>query len=360
MISITASGTFAWRDSEWLLPASAANVLYFHQPLSSARFIMDVRHHRNDLYPDIEPFATGMLALDDRHVMYWEQSGNPRGVPVVFLHGGPGAGAAAAHRRFFDPRFYRIVIFDQRGCGRSTPHADVVDNSTAHLVADLETLRRHLGVDRWVLFGGSWGSTLAIAYGIRWPQRCLGFVLRGIFLGTRSEVDWFLYGMGTFFPEAWRTFAEFVCPDERQDLLSGFYRRLTDSDPAVHMRAAHVWSRYETVCSNLIPRQEDPANGVHDGAALALARIEAHYFINNVFLAEQELLRGIDAVRMLPATIIQGRYDMVCPIVTADRLVRAWTNSKYVIIADAGHSAMEPGIRAALVRATEGMKTRIS
>lgn len=320
---------------------------------------MDARYYRNNLYPDIGPFASGMLAVDDRHQIYWEQSGNPRGIPVVFLHGGPGAGAAAAHRRFFDPKAYRIVIFDQRGCGRSTPHACLIDNTTQHLIEDMERLRVHLGIDRWLLFGGSWGSTLALAYGIRHPRACLGFILRGIFLGTRREIAWFLYGMATVFPEAWRAFCEAVPAAERDDLLRAYYRRLTDPDPEVHLPVAFAWSRYETVCSNLIPRLDEQQNGVQDRAALALARIEAHYFINDTFLADDELMAGIHAVRSLPAVIVQGRYDMVCPIVTADRLARAWPHAKYTIVPDAGHSAMEPGIRAALVRATEVMKGRL-
>lgn len=319
---------------------------------------MDVRHYRTDLFPEIEPYSSGRLPLGGSHVMYWEQSGNPRGTPVLFLHGGPGAGAAAAHRRFFDPRYYRIVIFDQRGCGRSTPHATVADNTTPHLVADIEALRSHLNIRRWLLFGGSWGSTLALAYGIRWPERCSGFVLRGIFLGTRREIDWFLYGMGTFFPEAWRQFAYHLPEAEHGDLLAGYYRRLIDRDPQVHMPAAGAWSRYETVCSNLIPRHDEPSAMVcGDAASLALARIEAHYFVNNVFLEEGELLKEIGAVRHIPAIVVQGRYDMVCPIVTADALVGAWPEARQVIVPDAGHSAMEPGIRAALVRATEAMKT---
>ena len=321
---------------------------------------MDVRHTRPDLFPEIEPFATGLLPLDGRHQMYWEQSGNPRGFPVVFLHGGPGAGAAPAHRRFFDPYTYRIIIFDQRGCGRSTPHAETADNTTQHLVADMEVLRRHLGIGRWLLFGGSWGSTLALAYGLRHPDRCAGFVLRGVFLGTRREVDWFLYGMRTFFPEAWRAFARQVPDEEQADLLTAYYRRLMHRDPAVHQPAAHAWSRYETVCSSLIQRRDDPLHCGNDAAALALARIEAHYFVHDTFLAEDELIRGVPALRHLPAAIVQGRYDLVCPIVTADAVARAWTGAKYVIVPDAGHSAMEPGIRAALVRATETMKTRIT
>ena len=321
---------------------------------------MDVRHYRTDLFPEIEPYASGRLPLGGSHFMYWEQAGNPRGIPVLFLHGGPGAGAAAAHRRFFDPRSYRIIIFDQRGCGRSAPRGEIADNTTWHLVADMELLRRHLNVRRWVLFGGSWGSTLALAYGVRWPQHCAGFVLRGIFLGTRNEVSWFLRGMRTFFPEAWRSFAEALPESERSDLLGNYHRRLTHPDPAIHMPAAAAWSRYETVCSNLIPRlEESSASFGGDSAALALARIEAHYFVNDVFLEDGELLNSVDRLRHIPSIVIQGRYDMVCPIITADTLARTWSEAKYVIVPDAGHSAMEPGIRAALVRATEAMKTRV-
>lgn len=320
---------------------------------------MDARHVRPDLFPEIEPFASGVLALDGRHAMYWEQSGNPRGFPVLFLHGGPGAGAATAHRRFFDPAAYRIIVFDQRGCGRSTPHADVIDNTTQNLVADIERLRRHLGIPRWLLFGGSWGSTLALAYGTRHPERCAGFILRGLFLGSRREVDWFLYGMRTIFPEAWRAFAAQVDAAERDDLLHAYHRRLNDPDPGVHQPAANAWSRYETVCSSLIQRVNDPLHGGNDAAALALARIEAHYFVHDSFLTPDELISGIDRVRHVPAVLIQGRYDMVCPIVTADAVARTWPEAKYLIVPDAGHSAMEPGIRAALVRATEAMKTRL-
>ncbi|MBK8174094.1 MAG: prolyl aminopeptidase [Rhodospirillales bacterium] len=321
---------------------------------------MDARHYRTDLFPEIEPYSSGRLRVGGPHSLYWEQAGNPRGVPIVFLHGGPGAGAAAAHRRFFDPKSYRIVIFDQRGCGRSVPHGEVRENTTEDLVADIEALRCHLGIERWILFGGSWGSTLALAYGVRWPERCAGFVLRGIFLGGRREVQWFLYGMGTIFPEAWRAFAGHLPAVERDDLLAAYYRRLIDKDPAVHMPAAAAWSRYETVCSNLIPRPDEPLLGGCDSAALALARIECHYFVNDVFLTEDELLTGVQRIRHVPAIIVQGRYDIVCPIVTADALLRAWPEAKYVVIPDAGHSAMEPGIRAALVRATEAMKSRFA
>jgi proline iminopeptidase len=311
---------------------------------------------RQDLFPPIEPHATGMLKLEAPHVMYWEQSGNPHGVPVAFLHGGPGAGATPTHRRFFDPQHYRVIVFDQRGAGRSTPLGTLIDNTTRHLVADMEALRRHLGVERWVLFGGSWGSTLALAYAETHPQRCLGLVLRGVFLCRRSEVDWFLYGIRTVFPEAWRAFAGFLPESERADLLESYHRRLTHADPAVHMPAARAWSTYEGACSTLLPSPDTVAAFGEDRMALGLARIEAHYFRNNVVAPKDDLVSRIDSIRRVPAIIVQGRYDMVCPIVSADELARAWPESEYVIVADAGHSAMEPGIRARLIAATEKLR----
>jgi proline iminopeptidase len=311
---------------------------------------------RQDLFPPIEPYATGMFRLDGPHVMYWEQSGNPRGLPVVFLHGGPGAGATPTHRRFFDPQAYRIIVFDQRGAGRSTPLGSLSDNTTQHLVADMERLRQHLGIERWAVFGGSWGSTLGLAYAEEHPTRCAGLVLRGIFLCRRSEVDWFLYGMRTVFPEAWRAFANFLPESERRDLLESYYLRLTHPDPAVHMPAARAWSTYEGACSTLLPSPDTVAAFGEDRMALGLARIEAHYFLHNVIPPERDLLRRVDRVRRIPAFIVQGRYDMVCPVVSADELARAWPEAEYTVVADAGHSAMEPGIRARLVAATEKLR----
>jgi proline iminopeptidase len=320
---------------------------------------MPMRKTRATLFPTIEPFATGRLDLGEGHVMYFEQSGNPKGIPALFLHGGPGAGAVPAHRRFFDPKVYRIVIFDQRGAGRSAPLGATDRNTTPLLVADIETLRRHLRIDQWLVFGGSWGSTLALAYGEAHPERCLGFVLRGIFLCRREEIDWFLYGIRRFFPEHWKAFADHVSEAERGDLLAAYHRRLLDPDPAVHMPAAKAWSIYEGSCSTLLPSPETVAAFSEDRMALGLARIEAHYFVNDIFLPENALLAGVGRIRHLPATIVQGRYDMVCPIATADELARAWPEAEYVVVADAGHSAMEPGIRAALVAATEGFKKRL-
>lgn len=313
---------------------------------------------RTELFPEIEPYSAGILKLDGVHAMYWEQSGNPEGAPVLFLHGGPGAGASPAHRRFFDPVHYRIVIFDQRGAGRSTPLGELRDNTTLHLVADIERLRDHLGIERWLVFGGSWGSTLALAYGEAHPERCAGFILRGVFLCRRSEIEWFLYGLRTLFPEAWQTFAEVIPATERGDLLAAYYRRLANPDPAVHVPAARAWSTYEGVCSTLLPSPETVAHFAGDGVSLGLARVEAHYFSHGIFLPENSLLGNVSRLRHLPCIIVQGRYDAVCPIVTADEVHRAWPESEYIVVPDAGHSAWEPGISAELVRATERFKAR--
>ncbi len=313
----------------------------------------------DELYPEIEPHATGKLALDPPHEMYWEQCGNPVGAPVVFLHGGPGAGSTPTNRRYFDPDHYRVILFDQRGAGRSTPLGALEGNETGYLVADIEALRQSLGIERWVVFGGSWGSTLALAYAEAYPERCLGLILRGIFLGRPSEIDWFLNGMRNVFPEAWRNLVEVLDEGERGDILAAFHRRLTDPDPAVRLPAARAWSRYEGSCSTLLPSPETMAAFSEDSMAGALAAIEAHYFVNHLFLAPNALLDNIDRIRDVPGAIVQGRYDMVCPIATADDLHRAWPEADYVVVPDSGHSAMDPGVRAALVRATEKFKTRL-
>jgi proline iminopeptidase len=310
------------------------------------------------LFPPIEPFDSGMLDLEAPQRMYYEQSGNPHGAPVVFLHGGPGAGASAVHRQFFDPRFYRIVIFDQRGAGRSTPLGCLENNTTTALVDDMERLREKLGIDRWLVFGGSWGSTLALAYAEHHPHRCLGLVLRGIFLCRKSEIDWFLYGLRHIFPEAWRTFSGYIPTAERDALLVSYYERLIDPDPAVHMPAARCWSVYEGSCSTLLPNPALVADFASDRVALGLARIEAHYFMNDIFLPEDFLMKNVDRLKAVPGVIVQGRYDIVCPPVSADDLHRAWPEADYLVVPDAGHSAFEPGIRSRLIAATEKFKTR--
>ena len=311
---------------------------------------------RRDLFPPIEPFRTGQLRLDPPHRMYWEESGNPHGPAVLFLHGGPGAGATAVHRRFFDPGHWRIIVFDQRGSGRSTPLGELRDNSPDHLVADIERLRRELGITRWVVFGGSWGSTLALHYAETHPEPVAGLILRGIFLCRASEIEWFLYGMQRIFPEAWRAFAGHLPEAERGDLLAGYYRRLIDPDPAVHLPAARAWSVYEGAGSTLLPNPETVAAFGEDRLALGLARIEAHYFTRHLIAPERDLVARLDRIRHLPAVIVQGRYDMICPIRSADELARAWPEADYVIVRDAGHSAMEPGLREQLVLATERAK----
>ena len=311
------------------------------------------------LFAPIEPYASGMLDLDAPHRMYYEQSGNPRGVPVVFLHGGPGAGASAVHRQFFDPSFYRIVVLDQRGAGRSTPLGCLQDNTTPRLMADLERLRQHLGIAKWLVFGGSWGSTLALAYAEHHPERCLGLVLRGIFLCRKSEIDWFLYGLRQVFPEAWRTFSDYIPEAERGDLLTAYHKRLTHADPAVHMPAARCWSVYEGSCSTLLPNPALVADFATDRVALGLARIEAHYFVNDIFLPGNFLLDNAARLKPIPGVIVQGRYDIVCPTISADDLHRAWPEAQYHVVGDAGHSAFEPGIRSRLVAATQEFKSRV-
>ena len=303
------------------------------------------------LHPFITPYASGMLETAGRHRIYWETSGNPDGIPVLFVHGGPGSGTSPVQRRFFDPARYRIVLFDQRGSGRSTPHGELADNTTPHLIADMETLRRELGIASWLVFGGSWGSTLALAYAEAHPERCRGLVLRGIFLCRKSEIDWFLHGIRALFPEVQRQLAEFIPEDERHDLLTAYYRRLVDPDPTVHQPAAHHWATFEASCSTLLPNPELVSAFGDDKRALSLSRIEAHYFVNNIFLPDNSLLANVDRIRGIPAIIVQGRYDAVCPIVSADELARAWPEARYVIVPDAGHSAFEPGIARELVAA---------
>jgi len=311
---------------------------------------------RTDLFPPLEVRDSGMLDLDGAHSMYWEECGNSDGVPVLFLHGGPGAGTIEIHRRFFDPDYFRIILCDQRGAGRSTPRASIAENTTGHLLRDLEALRVARGVEQWNLFGGSWGSTLALAYAQAFPGRSLGMVLRGVFTCSPREVEWFLVGMGRFFPEAQRDFLAAIPETAHGDVLVAYLTRLSDPNPDIHLPAARAWATYEARCSTLRPNP-DPVAAISDSQdMLALARIEAHYLAHGAFLEPGQLFDGLDRIRHLPATIVQGRYDMVCPIETADRLARAWPEAEYVIVPDAGHSALEPGTRAALLRAVEGLK----
>ena len=323
----------------------------------------DLSQLRHELYPPIEPRASGMLELDHLHTMYWEESGSPSGMPVLFLHGGPGGGASPRARQFFDPWHYRIVVFDQRGAGRSTPLGEIRHNTTQLLIDDIERLRVSLGIERWLVFGGSWGSTLALAYGIAHPERCLGFVLRGIFIGAPGEIDWFVSGIRHVFPEAWRALLAHVpahlTHSHRDDVIGWFHARLADPDPAIHMPLARAWSSFEASCSTLLPDAALMAHSEEDVVAIGIARMETHYFAHQLFLEDGALMAGVPLLRHLPCSIVQGRYDMVCPIVTADALARAWPEAHYVVVPDAGHSAWEPGIAAALVRACERMKSAV-
>lgn len=312
---------------------------------------------RKRLFPEIAPLKTGMLALDNGHRMHWETVGTATGIPALFLHGGPGSCVVPAHRRFFRPSHYHLVLYDQRGGGKSTPRASIAANTTRHLIDDIETLRRHLGIERWLVFGGSWGSTLALAYGQAHPERVLGFILRGIFLGRAQEIDWFLHGMATLRPEAGRAFREFLPKDAQGTLLASYLDRLVHPDPAVHLPAAGAWNEYERACASLLP-EPAPRQQPVSKRQLAIARIEAHYMANGMFLEENALLDQLDRIRHLPATIIQGRYDLVCPVLTADTLAQAWPEARYQVIENAGHTAFEPGTQEALVQATEAFAGR--
>jgi proline iminopeptidase len=312
---------------------------------------------RSSLYPDIEAHRTGRLKVSPVHELYYEESGNPNGKPVVFLHGGPGGGTEAKHRRYFDPAVYRIVLFDQRGCGRSTPFASLEDNTTWHLVSDIEMLRTHLGIEKWQVFGGSWGSTLALAYAETHPQRVSELVLRGIFLLRREEIQWFYQqGASWLYPDAFEEYIGHIPPAEQGDLLHAYYKRLTSTDPAVQSAAAKVWSVWEGRTSCLIPNAELIARTAGDEFALAFARIESHYFVNDGWLTGgRELLAkaNVDKIRKIPGVIVQGRYDVVCPAKSAWDLHRAWPEADLHIVPDAGHAASEVGIVHELVAATD-------
>ena len=310
-----------------------------------------------DLFPAIRPYSSGYISVDDVHDLYWEQSGNPDGIPVVLLHGGPGAGAGPMHRRFFDPDHYRIIVFDQRGAGRSAPLGSIENNTAKLLVEDIETLREHLRIDKWHLFGGSWGSTLAMLYAIAHPERCISLTMRGIFLCEAYEIDWFLHGIKTIFPEAWEQFTSILGDDEQKDILGSYYKRLTDEDQDVQMEAAIRWSLYEGACSSLLPNYETITTGEQKQHALALARLEAHYFMHELIATEDSILTKIDGIRHIPCSIVQGRYDIICPIRTANRLHQAWPEADYVVVPDAGHSALDPALRSRLIEATEQNKS---
>ena len=304
-------------------------------------------------YPPIEPYVRRRLAVG-HHSLYVEESGNPKGIPVVFLHGGPGAGCEPGHRRFFDPARYRIVLFDQRGSGRSTPHADLVDNTTWDLVADGERIRAALGIERWMVFGGSWGSTLALAYAQTHPERVMALVLRGVFLCREAEIRWFYQeGANWVFPDWWEDFIAPIPAAERGDLLHAYHRRLTGTDEVARMAAAKAWSIWEGRTATLLANPDIQAHFSDPHVALSLARIECHYFVNQAFLEPDQLLRDAHHLADIPGVIVQGRYDLICPLRSAWDLHRAWPSAELHIVPDAGHAAFEPGIRSALVAATD-------
>jgi proline iminopeptidase len=306
------------------------------------------------LYPSIEPFARHRLDVGDGHEVYVEECGNADGVPAVFLHGGPGAGCGPSHRRFFDPARFRVVLLDQRGSGRSAPHAGLEHNTTWDLVSDLERVRAHLGIDRWLVFGGSWGSTLGIAYAETHPERVTALVLRGIFLCRPWEIQWFYQrGASLLYPDHWRSFLAPIPASERDDLVAAYHRRLTGGDAAVMREAALAWSVWEGRCATLLP--DDGIRGAFSDhrLALSLARIECHYFVNNAFLEPEQLLRDVGRLKEIPAVIVHGRYDTICPLQSAWELHEAWPEADFQVIADAGHAAFEPGIAGALIAATD-------
>jgi proline iminopeptidase len=311
-----------------------------------------------ELFPPIEPYRTGFLQVSPLHRVYYEEAGNPNGVPALFLHGGPGGGLSPDYRRFFDPQHYRVVLFDQRGAGKSTPHAELAENTTWDLVADAERIRETLGIAKWVVFGGSWGSTLGLSYAVTHPDRVLGLILRGIFLCRKEEIDWFYQGGAHhIFPDVWETYLKPIPPAEHGDLLGAYHRRLTGSNEAERTACALAWSKWEAATTFLIPN----ADNIHDfedpQRALALARIECHYFQNRIFFpTDNYLIENVGKIRHLPAVIIHGRYDVVCPVKNAWDLHRAWPEAEFHIVPDAGHGAMHVGTRSRLVAATEGFK----
>ncbi|WP_455230028.1 prolyl aminopeptidase [Geopseudomonas aromaticivorans] len=307
----------------------------------------------HSLYPEIKPYARHQLAVDHPHELYVDESGIPDGLPVLFVHGGPGAGCDEASRRWFDPTVYRIVTFDQRGCGRSTPHASLDRNTTWDLVADMERIREHLGIDKWVLFGGSWGSTLSLAYAQTHPERVHALILRGIFLCRPQEIQWFYQeGASRLFPDYWEDYLAPIPQEERHDLVDAFYRRLAGADQIAQMHAAKAWSIWEGRTATLRPNGQVIERFSEPQRALSIARIECHYFVNNAFLEENQLLRDMHKIAHIPGVIVHGRYDVVCPLDNAWALHQAWPNSELSIIRDAGHAAGELGITDALVRAT--------
>ncbi|WP_445245027.1 prolyl aminopeptidase [Microcoleus sp. OTE_8_concoct_300] len=308
-----------------------------------------------ELYPPRQPYNEGELKVSDLHTIHFEESGNPEGKPIVLLHGGPGGGCPPFYRQYFDPEKWRLVMFDQRGCGQSKPHAELQENTTWDLVNDIEKLREYLNIHQWVVFGGSWGSTLSLAYSQTHPDRCKGLILRGIFMLRQKEIRWFYQeGASYIFPDAWEEYVKPIPINERDDLLTAYYQRLTSPDAQIRLEAARAWSIWEGSTSRLFPDLDLKKSFGIDAFAEAFARIECHYFINKGFIdPEDKLLLNIDRIRKIPAVIVQGRYDVVCPMMSAWELHRAWPEAEFIVVADAGHSMSEPGIRTCLMEATD-------
>lgn len=306
------------------------------------------------LYPAIKPYAEHSLQVDDLHSLYIEECGEPTGIPVLFLHGGPGAGCEPDHRRFFDPKRYRIILFDQRGCGRSTPHICLINNTTKDLLSDMEKIRKYLKVQKWMLFGGSWGATLALLYAQEHPDKVLNMVLRGVFLGRRKELDW-LYvegGVSKFFPEHWQQFLSYVPSNKRDNIIQTYYDLIHGRDEVLHMAVAKSWGLWEAECSTLEVNPDNEKKFTNPHMAICLAAIETHYFVNNLFIEDNVILKNIHKIANIPAVIVHGRYDMVCPLDSSYALAQDWPEAKLEIIRHAGHSAFEPAITCALVQAT--------
>lgn len=309
-----------------------------------------------NLYPEIDFYHSDLLKVSEIHAIYYEECGNPQGKPVVFLHGGPGSGCNTNQRRFFDPTHYRIILLDQRGCGRSLPLGETAFNTTDELVTDIEALRLHLNIDQWLVFGGSWGSTLAIAYSLAFPSAVSGLILRGIFFSRPAELDWFLGNTEQFFPESWNRLLEYIQPDERDSVLQAFANRIFSDDTKISVPAAVRWNEYESSIMSLRPSTSN-GNPVSEETQVARARVQIHYILNGCFVSNRDLLDEVKALAHIPTIIVQGRYDMVCPPITAWQLKLAMPHAEFHMIPDAGHSAMEPGTCAALVAATEQFKS---
>ena len=314
--------------------------------------MLNLKDRSNLFFECISSYENNFMEVSNGHSIYFEQYGNPKGIPILFLHGGPGAGFSNAHKSFFDPNLFRVVFFDQRGSGKSIPYAETKDNNTQFLISDIENLRKLLKIDKWYLFGGSWGSTLALLYGIDFPNRCLGFILRGIFLGTKTEIDWFLYDVKKFFPEAYDKFVSYVPQNYRNNILKWFHNQLHSNNRSKKLKAASVWAEYENSCSSLnyMPR---PISGEQ---ALAISKIETHYFMNNCFIDDNYIIKNIDKICDIKSIIVQGRHDVICPPFTALKLADCWYNSKIEIVEDAGHSGFETNIIKKLINALQMIK----